>query len=108
MMERKTGFGTVLIVFLANTSAFAGGPWMQGPTTPTHFLGRLAPVGGWNPDRPGLLHWWDPDCFVYPCTPDDYCRKPLPPLHCPPRPFRVDSPHSHLWTHGCPSCGGIH
>ena len=44
------------------------------------FLKRLAPVGGWHPYGGGLLHWWDPHCFPRGGTPDDYCRKPLPPV----------------------------
>ena len=81
-MVRKSEIGIALIVTLANPSVFAEAPRTQGPHGSTHFLHRLGPVGGWNPDGGGLFHWWNPDCFVNPCTPDDYCRKPLPRLHC--------------------------
>jgi hypothetical protein len=43
-----------------------------------HFLGRIRPVGGCNPDGRGLFHWWNPHCYPRWCGPDDYCRKPMP------------------------------
>ncbi len=59
--------------WLAAATAHAGDQ-ASGPG----LLGRIAPVGGCNPDGRGLLHWWDPDCYPRPCGPDDYCRKPFP------------------------------
>ena len=107
-MVRKSDIGIVLIVILASHPAFAGGPRTEGTHTSTHFLHRLGPVGGWNPDGGGLFHWWNRDCFVYSCTPDDYCRKPLPRLHCPPRPVGPDHAHGHPLSHGRPTFDGVH
>jgi hypothetical protein len=102
-MVRKSGIGIVLIVILTSPLVLAGDPRAQGPHGSTHFLRRLGPVGGWNPDGGGLFHWWNPDCFASPCTPDDYCRKPLPRLHCPTRPVGVGHAHGHPATHGGPT-----
>ena len=49
-------------------------------------LQRFHPVGGWHPDRGGLLHWWNPRCFPRCGGPDDYCRKPPPQVCWPPYP----------------------
>ncbi len=60
----------------------------RGPCEPCqqNFLQRLHPVGGWNPDGGGLLHWWNPCCFPRCGGPDDYCRKPPPNVCWPPYP----------------------
>ncbi|MDR3635917.1 MAG: hypothetical protein P4L84_19095 [Isosphaeraceae bacterium] len=107
-MVRKSAVGIVLSVVLACPPTLAGGPWAEGPPTSTHFLHRLGPAGGWNPDGGGLFHWWNPDCFPAPCTPDDYCRKPIPRPYCPPRPVRVGHVHGHPGAHGCPACARAH
>lgn len=39
---------------------------------------RLCPINGCNPYGGGLVHWWPRHCFPRYCTPNDYCRKPLP------------------------------
>ncbi|SIN74041.1 hypothetical protein SAMN05444166_0563 [Singulisphaera sp. GP187] len=101
MRVRISKIGIVLCVVLASPLAVAGGP---GPQTSPSALHRLGPAGGWNPDGRGLFHWWDAHCFSAPCTVDDYCRKPLPRLHCPPRPIRVDPTHRHASLCSCPAC----
>jgi hypothetical protein len=107
-MVRKTGIGFVVSVILSSTPAFAGDSWTQGPPNSTHWLHRLGPAGGWNPDGGGLCHWWERDCFTYPCAPDDYCRKPLPRVRCAPRPLCADHVHGHPSTGICPKCSGTH
>ena len=101
-MLPKSGIGVALSLILANTLALADGPGSRSVQSST--LSRLGPVGGWNPDGRGIFHWWDGDCFSSPRTPDDYCRKPLPRLHCLPRPVVVDQAHTHSWSHACPTC----
>jgi len=49
-------------------------------------LQRVCPVGGWFPYGGGLLGWWPCHCFPRWGDPDDYCRKPLPPVCRPPYP----------------------
>lgn len=107
MLVRKSGIGIVLVVILAGSLAFAGGPRIEGAQTSPHFFHRLGPVGGWNPDGGGLFHWWNRDCFASPCTPDDYCRKPLPRLHCLPCRAGVDHGHGHASNHGRPIYDGV-
>lgn len=51
-------------------------PWLQ----------RFAPAGGWFPYGGGLVRWWPSHCFPCAASPDDYCRKPLPPVCWPPYP----------------------
>jgi hypothetical protein len=65
------------VMVMAPMQASAGEPGELDARKP-HFLGRLRPVGGCNPDGRGLFHWWNPHCFPRPCGPDDYCRKPMP------------------------------
>jgi hypothetical protein len=105
-MLRLSGIGIVLGVILATTPAFAQGPCTQGPNNASHPLCRFGPAGGWNPDGRGLFHWWDRDCFTRPCTPDDYCRKPMPRLYCTPRPVAVG--HAHAHPDACGSCQRVH
>jgi hypothetical protein len=57
-----------------------GGDPHDGPVDRPHFLARLGPRGGWNPDGRGIYHWWNRHCYPRSCAPDDYCRKPMPEL----------------------------
>lgn len=84
------------LVLVASCHAI-GGEW--GPPDPgrPHLLQRLAPAGGWHPDRGGLLHWWNPCCFPRCGGPDDYCRKPPPNVCWPPY------PPFYVWTPSTPS-----
>jgi hypothetical protein len=84
-MIRKVVIGIFLGVFTTSFPAFAGDFSNQAPPTSPHFLHRLGPAGGWNPDGGGLFHWWDPNCSTPPFGPDDYCRKPFPRLCRTPR-----------------------
>jgi hypothetical protein len=76
-MRRRAGIA-VLFALIAGGWALAGDP----PCPPW----RLGPVGGWCPYGGGLLRWWPPRCFPRCGGPDDYCRKPLPPVCWPPYP----------------------
>jgi hypothetical protein len=105
-MVRTTRIGIVPILLLATAPAFAGDPGASGPRPTGHFFHRLGPVGGCNPDGRGIFHWWERGCFALPCTPDDYCRKPMPALHCLPRPGGVVHGHGCPATPGCPTCAG--
>jgi hypothetical protein len=67
----------IVLAVMTHSQARAGGPGDSDAHRP-HFLGRLRPVGGCNPDGRGLFHWWNPHCFPQSCGPDDYCRKPMP------------------------------
>jgi len=71
-----TLWAVVLAMFLF-PQARAGEPGNVATQKP-HFLARLRPAGGCNPDGRGLFHWWNPHCFPRACGPDDYCRKPMP------------------------------
>jgi len=73
--------GPILIALLACSQGRAGEPACAFPAD--SFLQRLHAVGGWNPYGGGLLHWWDSCCFPRCGGPDDYCRKPLPPMCWP-------------------------
>ncbi len=103
-MARKLGIGIVLGLILAGTAAWAGGPETQGTHSPGRSPRRFGPVGGWHPDAGGLCRWWNPDCYTFPRTPDDYCRKPLPRPHCPPRPVGTAHAHGHPQSCPCPTC----
>ena len=67
------------------------------------FLGRPGPAGGWFPYGGGLLHWWPGHCFPRCGAPDDYCRKPLPPVCWPPYPsYYIWGPPEICYPgHGC-------
>jgi hypothetical protein len=76
-MKTQITLVTIALAVITNTQARAGEPGDSESHRP-HFLGRLRPVGGCNPDGRGLFHWWNPHCFPRSCGPDDYCRKPMP------------------------------
>jgi hypothetical protein len=78
-MSRQVAIGALALGLMARCQAIEGDRHWCLPPQP-HFLARLHPVGGWDPDGGGLFHWWNPHCF--PCCggPDDYCRKPPPPV----------------------------
>jgi hypothetical protein len=74
------------LITCSYTHAHAGDP-AEPATTKPHFLARIRPAGGCNPDGRGLFHWWNPHCFPRPCGPDLYCRKPMPNVCRPRTPF---------------------
>lgn len=76
----------VLIVALAGANQGMTGQPSCCPPPEDSFLKRIHPVGGWHPYGGGLLHWWPHHCFPCGGAPDDYCRKPLPPVCWPPYP----------------------
>ncbi len=84
-MRGPVWLGTVLLALLAAGQTIGGEPSCCPPPG-NSVLGRIRPVGGWFPYGGGLLRWWPRCCF--PCCggPDDYCRKPLPPVCRPPYP----------------------
>jgi hypothetical protein len=84
-MRSHATIGALVLGLFAGGQALGGDRWCCEPTEP-HFLKRLHPVGGWNPDGGGLLHWWNPRCFPRCGAPDDYCRKPPPQVCWPPYP----------------------
>ncbi len=84
-MRRRTWVAAVFLVLLAGGWAAAGEPSCD-PAGPSCFVRRIGPGGGWCPYGGGLLCWWDPHCFPRCGGPDDYCRKPLPPVCWPPYP----------------------
>ena len=69
-----------LMLALSTCSLVRAGDLEDGAGQHPHFLGRLKPRGGWNPDGRGMFHWWNRHCYPRPCGPDDYCRKPMPEL----------------------------
>ena len=75
-MRRHAWMGAVLLVLLA-------GGWAVGGEPECGFLQRVAPAGGWCPYG-SFLCWWDRHCFPRCGGPDDYCRKCMPTLLCPP------------------------
>jgi hypothetical protein len=87
----------LLVTLLASATALGGDRGGPDPRS-RPFLQRIHPVGGWNPDGRGLIHWWDPHCFSTPCGPNDYCPKPIPSLCrypvAPPIVAAPASPHS--------------
>jgi hypothetical protein len=70
------------------------------------WLSRWHPVGGWNPDGGGLVHWWNPHCFPCADGPDDYCRKKLPCVCWPAYPpyFQWGTPESSPCCHQAAPC----
>jgi hypothetical protein len=84
-MRRQAWIGAVVLALIAAGWASGGEPPCSEPR-PACFLRWLGPAGGWFPYGGGLLHWWPPHCFPRCGAPDDYCRKPLPPVCWPPYP----------------------
>jgi hypothetical protein len=76
-MTRPAWIAAVLVALAVESPGFAGDGKSCEPAQP-NWLHRWHPVGGWDPDGGGLLHWWNPHCFPRCGAPDDYCRKPLP------------------------------
>jgi hypothetical protein len=83
-MRSQVGIWALMLA-LASGQALAEDRGVCEPPAP-HFFQRLRPVGGWHPDRGGLVHWWNRDCFPRCGGLDDYCRKPLPRMCWPPYP----------------------
>jgi hypothetical protein len=84
-MSRQAWTAAVLFGLIAAARAFSGEPPCSEPR-PACTLPQFGPVGGWDPYGGGLLHWWPSHCFPRCGAPDDYCRKPLPPVCWPPYP----------------------
>ncbi len=84
-MARQARIGAVLLWLIAAGWALGGEPPCSEPR-PACSLRQLAPAGGWDPYGGGLLRWWPSHCFPCCSAPDDYCRKPLPPVCWPPYP----------------------
>jgi hypothetical protein len=84
-MKRPLWLGTLFVALMAGGRGLCREPPCCDPPEGC-FLKRLGPVGGWHPYGGGLLHWWSPTCFPRCGAPDDYCRKPLPPVCWPPYP----------------------
>jgi hypothetical protein len=76
-MKTPLTLWAMALALMMHTQARAGGPGGPEAHRP-HFLARLRPKGGCNPDGRGMFHWWEPHCFPRSCGPDDYCRKPMP------------------------------
>ncbi len=83
-MRRAIGVGTILVALIAGGHGMGAEPPCCEPPRDC-CLNHLGPVGGWNPGG-GLLRWWQRHCFPCCGAPDDYCRKPLPPVCWPPYP----------------------
>jgi hypothetical protein len=84
-MKTNARMSAFVLGLLACSQARGGDRWCCDPPQ-QHLLQRIHPVGGWNPDGGGLLHWWNPYCFPHCGAPDDYCRKPPPRVCWPPYP----------------------
>jgi hypothetical protein len=84
-MKQQARTGALVLALFAASRALGGEPPCSGPR-PTCSLQQLGPVGGWDPYRGGLLRWWPKHCFPCCGAPDNYCRKPLPPVCWPPYP----------------------
>ena len=82
-MGSQIGVWAFLVLPIACSQAIDRFGYEQPPQS---LLGRLGPVGGWDPYGGGLLRWWNPCCFPRCGAPDDYCRKPLPKVCWPPYP----------------------
>jgi hypothetical protein len=82
---------SAIVLALTSCSLAHGGDADDGEPLRPHFLARLGPRGGWNPDGRGMFHWWNPHCYPQACGPDDYCRKPMPNV-CRPWPNTLVGP----------------
>jgi len=87
-MRAQMPLWAIALALLTHIDARAGDPSDPNAYRP-HFLARLGPAGGCNPDGRGLFHWWNPNCFSRSCGPDTYCRKPMPNV-CRPTAFSYD------------------
>ncbi len=96
-MNRHLWLGTLALLLLGGHELRAGSA--DCPPPADGFLQRLGPVGGWCPDAGGLLRWWNPHCFPCGCSPDDYCRKPMPCV-CWPAVY----PSYFIWGSGDTAC----
>jgi hypothetical protein len=76
-MRKLVALWAIVLAVLWYPQTRAGEPG-EVAVQKSHFLARLRPAGGCNPDGRGLIHWWNPHCFPRACLPDDYCRKPIP------------------------------
>jgi hypothetical protein len=76
-MKLHAWLGAAVVLLVAGERGSGGEP-SSCPPPQENLLQRFHPVGGWNPDGGGLLHWWNPHCFSRCGAPDYYCRKPLP------------------------------
>ncbi len=103
-MGRLLCVGTLMITLVGVQRLRAEPPCCAPPEE--CFLKRIAPVGGYDPYGGGLLRWWPRHCFPCDGAPDDYCRKPLPPVCWPPYPpYFSWGPPEICYPHGC-CCGG--
>jgi hypothetical protein len=84
-MRHRVWITALAVALVASASGLAAEPQCCEPSQDV-FLKQVAPAGGWFPYGGGLLHWWNPGCFPRCGAPDDYCRKPLPPVCRPPYP----------------------
>lgn len=87
----------LLALIIADRSQGADPPVSLEGATPSGWLQRWHPTGGWNPYGGGLLYWWPSACFPCNCGPDDYHRKP-PPQVCWPAypPYYTTAPSPSL------------
>jgi hypothetical protein len=84
-MRRTRWVGALLLALVAAGRGPGGEPRCCPPPEERWWM-RLHPVGGWDPDGGGLLHWWPRCCFPCDGAPDDYCRKKPPRVCWPPYP----------------------
>jgi hypothetical protein len=84
-MRHSVGIVVFAVALLVAGRARSDGPCCCPPAQGTFFQ-RFSPAGGWRPYGLGLFHWWPCRCFPCAGAPDDYCRKPLPPVCWPPYP----------------------
>ena len=83
---RRYGWTWALLIALLAAGRGLGAERVCSQPSEDCFLKRLSPIGGWHPYGGGLLHWWPHHCSPCRGAPDDYCRKPLPKVCCPPYP----------------------
>jgi len=105
-MRGQGWIGVLVLALLACGQGHGGEPQCCEPAEPC-WLKRWHPVGGWHPDCGGLLHWWPSHCFPCCGAPDDYCRKPPPPVCWPPYPpFYIWGPPEICYPqgNGCRTC----
>jgi hypothetical protein len=84
-MRRQVPMWAFLLTLIAVGQAL-GGEQKGCESCQDCFLLKMQPVGGWRPYGGGLLTWWNHQCSPRCGGPDDYCRKPLPRVCCPPYP----------------------